>query len=103
MKQTGRAKLSAFGYIKGNRKRVTALVVSLAMFVVLSYLVSYVLGSTSEPFYQACSEPYRDMLLTSPEISIGDYETIEEWNELVLEAMQEKEEEIRKIEGIIFS
>ncbi len=100
MKQTGRAKLSAFGYIKGNRKRVTALVVSLAMFVVLSYLVSYVLGSTSEPFYQACSEPYRDMLLTSPEISIGDYETIEEWNELVLEAMQEKEEEIRKIEGI---
>ena len=100
MKQTGKAKLSAFGYIKGNRKRVTALVISLSMFVVLSYLISYVLGSTSEPFYQACSEPYRDMLITSPIITIGEYETIEEWNEMATKAVREKADEIEKIDGI---
>ena len=100
MNEKGRARLSALPYIKGNRKRVTALVVSLAMFVVLSYLISYVLGSTSEPFYQACCEPYRDMLLTSPEIEIGEYETIEEWNEMVVAGMKEKIEEIRQVEGV---
>ena len=100
MKREGRARLSALPYIRGNRKRVTALVVSLAMFVVLSYLISYVLGSTSEPFYQACCEPYRDMLLTCPQIEIGEYETLEEWNAQVIPDMHKKIDEIKKVEGV---
>lgn len=100
MKDNARAGLKAMPYIKGNRKRVMALTISLAMFVVLSYLVSYVLACCKEPFEQACSEPYRDMLLTCPEVTIGEYETTEEWSKLATEEVLAKAREIEKIEGI---
>ena len=61
MENKGRATLSAMPYIKGNKKRIRALVISLSMFVVLSYLVSYVLACCQEPFMQACSEPYSQL------------------------------------------
>ena len=100
MQNTGKATLSAMPYLKGNKKRVRALIISLSMFVVLSYLVSYVLACCQEPFMQACSEPYKDMFLTSPKVTIGDYETTEEWSELATEAVQEKAREIEQIPGI---
>lgn len=100
MKNKTRATLSAMPYIKGNKKRIRALVISLSMFVVLSYLVSYVLACCKEPFEQACSEPYRDMLLTCPTIVIGEYETTEEWSELATKEVLKKAEEIEKVPGI---
>ena len=100
MENKGKATLSAMPYIKGNKKRIRALIISLSMFVVLSYLVSYVLACCKEPFEQACSEPYRDMLLTSPSIEIGEYETTEEWSEMATAAVLEKAAEMEKIQGI---
>ena len=100
MNEKGRARLRAMPYIKGNKKRVIALVVSLSMFIVLSYFVSLVMGSTQEPFYQALSEPFRDMIMTCPTIEIGEYETTEEWNRLAFAAVKEKTDEIEKIDGI---
>ena len=100
MENKGRATLSAMPYIKGNKKRIRALVISLSMFVVLSYLVSYVLACCQEPFMQACSEPYRDMLLTSPHVVIEDYESVEEWSELATEEVKKCAAEIEKVPGI---
>ena len=100
MENKERATLSAMPYIKGNKKRIRALVISLSMFVVLSYLVSYVLACCQEPFMQACSEPYRDMLLTSPHVVIEDYESVEEWSELATEEVKKCAAEIEKVPGI---
>ncbi len=100
MQNKGKATLSAMPYIKGNKKRIRALVISLSMFVVLSYLVSYVLACCKEPFEQACSAPYKDMLLTCPSVEIGEYESTEEWSEMATAAVLEKAAEIEKIQGI---
>ena len=100
MENKGRATLSAMPYIKGNKKRIRALVISLSMFVVLSYLVSYVLACCQEPFMQACSEPYRDMLLTSPYVVIEDYKSIDEWSDLATKEVQKCAAEIEKLPGI---
>ena len=100
MENKGKAKLSAMPYIKGNKKRIRVLIISLSMFVVLSYLVSYLLGCCLEPFEQACSEPYRDMLQTCPKVTIGEYKTTEEWSELATKAVLDKAAEIEKLPGI---
>ena len=101
MENKGRATLSAMPYIKGNKKRIRALIISLSMFVVLSYGVSYILACCMEPFMQACSEPYRDMLLTSPHVVIDEYETVDEWSELATKEVLKCAEEIEKVPGII--
>ena len=100
MKKNERATLSAMPYIKGNKKRIRALIISLSMFVVLSYGVSYILACCQEPFLQACSEPYRDMLLTSPHVEIDEYETVEEWSELATEEVLNCAEKIKKVPGV---
>ena len=100
MDKKGKATLSAMPYIKGNKKRIRALVISLSMFVVLSYGVSYILACCMEPFEQACSEPYRDMLLTSPHVVIDEYETVDEWSELATKEVLKCAAEIEKIPGI---
>lgn len=100
MKENSSAKLSAMPYIKGNKKRIIVLIISLSMFVILSYLVSYIMSACQDPFYQAFSDPYKDMLLAAPEITIGEYETTEEWSELATKAVLEKAKEIEKVEGI---
>jgi len=85
---------------KGNKKRVVALITALGMFIVLSYFVSLILGACKEPFELACAEPYKDMLMTCPGISIGEYSTTEEWNRLASGAVLEKAEEIKKVPGV---
>ena len=100
MNNNSRAKLSAMPYIRRNKKRIIALIVSLSMFVVLSYLVSYILGCCIDPFEQACAAPFRDMLMTCPYVEIDDYETIEEWSELATNAVLEEAEKIKKIPGV---
>ena len=100
MNEKGRARLRAMPYIKGNKKRVIALIVSLSMFVILSYFVSIVIGSTQEPFYQAIADPFHDMSMVCPVIEVGEYETIEEWNNIVIPAMKEQTAKIEKVEGV---
>lgn len=100
MKENSSAKLSAMPYIKGNKKRIIVLIISLSMFVVLSYIVTYIMSACQDPFYQAFCDPYQDMLVACPKITIGEYNSTEEWSELATKAVLEKAEEIEKVEGV---
>ena len=100
MKENSSSKLSAIPYIKGNKKRIIVLIISLSMFVVLSYLVTYIMSACQDPFYQAFCDPYQDMLVGGPKVTVEGYETTEEWSEMATKAVLEKAEEIEKIEGI---
>jgi len=100
MKENSSSKLSAMPYIKGNKKRIIVLIISLSMFVVLSYLVTYIMSACQDPFYQAFCDPYQDMLVGGPKVTVEGYETTEEWSEMATKAVLEKAEEIEKIEGI---
>ncbi len=49
-------KISAFYYIKNNKRRVAVLAVSLAMFFIANYLVAFLLSTTEETFRKILTE-----------------------------------------------
>ena len=49
-------KISAFYYIKNNKRRVAVLAVSLAMFFIANYLMTFLLSTTTETFQKILTE-----------------------------------------------
>ena len=52
-------KISAFYYIKNNKRRVSVLVTSLAMFSIVTYVSMFLLSATSETFEDILTETSR--------------------------------------------
>ncbi|MBO4473471.1 MAG: ABC transporter permease [Clostridiales bacterium] len=76
-----RSKLSPWPYIRNNRVRTTALIVSLAVFMLMIYVMNYVIGGIGEPFYRSDVAPYDLQQIVSSHLDMkgSDYETDEEY------------------------
>ena len=78
-----RSKLSPWPYIRNNRVRTTALIVSLSVFILMMYVVNYVIGGMDEPFYAGDVAPYERLQIVSSTLGMNgeDYESDEEYME----------------------
>ena len=76
-----RSKLSPWPYIKNNRVRTTALIVSLSAFILMMYVVNYVIGGIDEPFYAGDVAPFEHFQIVSSHLGLNgeDYESDEEY------------------------
>lgn len=101
-------KISAFYYIKNNKRRVSVLVVSLAMFFIITYMSMFLLSTTSETFRSVLTESTRYIqyiLLTDKDLDI-DAGTLQNGisEEFHMDAVNKKyksiEGDIRKCKGI---
>lgn len=54
-----KSKLSPWPYIKHNKRRMAALIISLAVFAAMLYLIVYIIDSTVLPFYDIGLEKYK--------------------------------------------
>lgn len=66
-------KIPAFYYIKNNKRRVSVLVVSLAMFFIITYMSMFLLSTTSETFRSVLTESTKYIqyiLLTDKDLDI---------------------------------
>ncbi len=66
-------KIPAFYYIKNNKRRVSVLVVSLAMFFIITYMSMFLLSTTSETFRSVLTESIKYIqyiLLTDKDLDI---------------------------------
>lgn len=101
-------KISSFYYIKNNKRRVSVLVVSLAMFFVVIYITMFLLSTTSKTFesiltkttkYVQCITLYGD------DVDMDyDSDSDEDYSPMYMEAVREKYDEIaetlKKYDGI---
>ena len=76
-----RSKLSPWPYLKNNRVRSTVLIISLAMFMVMIYMMNYIVGGTTEPFEKCDVEAMERIRIISSFLNMNgeDYETDEEY------------------------
>ncbi len=76
-----RSKLSPWPYIRNNRVRTTALVISLSVFILMMYVVNYVIGGIDEPFYASDVAPYERLQIVSSYLGMNgsDYDSDEEY------------------------
>lgn len=81
--QERKTKLSPWPYIRNNRVRSTVLIVSLALFILLIYLMDFIIGSIDEP-YRVCGVDYFDRIeYVNPDIEITEQDTYETlWTKL---------------------
>ncbi|MDE6210150.1 MAG: hypothetical protein K2M73_10835 [Lachnospiraceae bacterium] len=100
-------KISAFYYIKNNKRRVLVLVVSLAMFFIASYLTMFLLSTTSETFKAILTENtqcVQYITLGGDDLEVYYSEAEEEYTktytELVLEKFEKIDSDIKRCEGI---
>lgn len=96
------SKLSPIPYLVHNKKRTSVLVVSLALFFVLIYVLGYFMGTMGEPMQGAFLDKYKavfGVIVTIDNDSLGEYETREEWDELVRPILYEKQAELQRIVG----
>ena len=94
-----RAKLSPLPYIKHNKRRTSALVISLSMFAMMIYTLGYLLGCVIEPFETNMYGVKAKMTLFCGRVDIGEYETTEEWNELVTPVMEDQRDRAKEVLG----
>ena len=102
-KREEKSRLSPWPYIRNNRVRSTVLVISLAVFVVLIYMMNYIIGGVEEPYWLANVEPYDRIQYAAAAIDITpeDYATVEEYRLGAWQAVSEQCDAIRGEAGII--
>lgn len=102
-KREGTMKLSPWPYIRNNRVRSTVLIISLAVFIVLIYLLNFLIGAITEPFYKCDVEPYSKMQLLVPELDIrqDEYTTLEEYRTIAWQKLEEQCEMVKGTDGIL--
>lgn len=100
-------KISAFYYIKNNKRRVSVLVTSLAMFFIVTYISMFLLSATSETFEDILTETSRYIqyiTLDSDDLEFINGSTQEAPEDIYMEAVNKKYGEIkgslRKCKGI---
>lgn len=101
-------KISAIYYMKNNKRRVSVLVVSLAMFFVVEYLVMFLLSTTSATFRSVLTDVTKSIqyiTLNSRDMDIDfDSNPEEDSAKIYLDAVRKKfaelEEGIRQCEGV---
>ena len=98
-----RSKLSPWPYIRNNRVRTTALIVSLSVFILMMYVVNYVIGGMDEPFYAGDVAPYERLQIVSSTLGMNgeDYESDEEYMEEAWARARSAAEAISKEDGVI--
>ncbi|MBO4928209.1 MAG: ABC transporter permease [Clostridiales bacterium] len=69
-----RSRLSPWPYLRNNRVRSTVLVISLAMFMVMIYVMNYIVGGTTEPFEKCDVAAFERMRILDTVIFEGDEE-----------------------------
>ena len=52
-------KLSPLPYIRNNKGRTSALIISITMFMVMMYMLDYLIGCMDEPFRQMWEVPFQ--------------------------------------------
>ena len=92
----GKARLSPLPYIKHNKRRTGVLLISLAMFFLMIYSFGYLLGCTIEPFENNMYGAFSRYTLFVSRIEVGDYETTEEWNEIITPLLEEQRDRARE-------
>lgn len=100
-------KISAYYYIKNNKRRVLVLVVSLAMFFVANYLTMFLLSTTSETFKAVLTQTtqYVQYITLGEGDLKADYgeedeEYAKTYAQLVLERFEEISSDMERCEGI---
>lgn len=58
MKKNGKSKLSPWPYVRNNKRRMASLILSLAAFAVMIYMVCYCIDASCKPFYEVCLNKY---------------------------------------------
>ncbi len=98
-----RSKLSPWPYIRNNRVRTTALVISLAVFILMMYVVNYVIGGIDEPFYASDVAPYERLQIVSSYLGMvsSDYQTNEEYLEDAWVRARKTCELLKKEDGVV--
>ena len=91
-----RAKLSPLPYISHNKRRTGALVISLSVFAMMIYTLGYLLGCVIEPFETNMYGAYAKKTLFCERVDPGEYETTEEWNELITPLLEEQRDRARE-------
>ena len=96
------SKLSPIPYLIHNKKRTSVLIVSLSLFFVMIYVLGFFMGAVGEPLVNVCIDRFKRTFQVHVYVdndSLGEYETREEWDELVRPILYEKKEELQKIVG----
>ena len=91
-----KAKLSPLPYISHNKRRTGALVISLSVFAMMIYTLGYLLGCVIEPFETNMYGAYAKKTLFCERVDPGEYETTEEWNELITPLLEEQRDRARE-------
>ena len=91
-----RARLSPFPYIRHNKRRTGALVISLSVFAMMIYTLGYLLGCVMEPFETNMYGSYAKRTTFCGRVDPGEYETTEEWNEKITPLLEEQRDRARE-------
>ena len=94
-----KAKLSPLPYISHNKRRTGALVISLSVFAMMIYTLGYLLGCVIEPFETNMYGAFAKKTLFCERVDPGEYETTEEWNELITPLLEEQRDRAREALG----
>ena len=94
MRTTVKQKLSCFPYLKHNKRRVLAVVISLSVFITMLYVMGYFLGACMEPIAVMMIDPYKKYQIVQPEVESSEYETLEEGIADYTNMMNDKAQEI---------
>ena len=66
-----RSKLSPWPYLRNNRVRSAVLIICLAMFMVMIYVMNYIIGGTIEPFEKCDVENFDRLRVISPDLGLN--------------------------------
>lgn len=98
-----KSKLSPWPYIRNNRVRTTALIISLSVFMLMIYVTNYIIGGIDEPFRKADVDPFGRLQILSSDLGLNseDYESGEEFLTDAWKVAETACEKIAAQEGVI--
>lgn len=98
-----RSKLSPWPYIRNNKVRTTALIISLSVFLVMIYVTNYIIGGVDEPFRRGNVDPFKRMQIVSSDLGLSseDFASDEEFLKEAWTVAEKACEEISVQDGVI--
>ncbi|MBR6253893.1 MAG: hypothetical protein IKR22_00515 [Clostridiales bacterium] len=98
-----KSKLSPWPYIRNNRVRTTALIISLSVFMLMIYVTNYIIGGIDEPFKKADVDPLGRLQIISSDLGINseEYSSGEEFLKEAWKIADTACEKIAAQEGVI--
>ena len=92
-------RLSPIPYIRHNKGRTMALIISLSAFALLIYALSCFVALFYEPAENCVLGLFEKISIASIRVNVGDYETNDEWDEKAKKVCAETAEDLKKITG----